>query len=669
MGIHTYSFSQLEALIQKRKRAEREVSPEALECRYDFEKFRKYVCDHDSPEHHRRWIDLLNTKEDSKCLRGVGGKHTLILSPRGSAKSSFTVEWAAWVIGVHTAPEHRIPFKVLYVSYSIEVAMSKSEQIQEILSSQKYQEVFPWIRPGKKWGQKVWDIDKIHAGLPTLGEPYTLSCAGMKGAVAGKRAHLCWRGETLIWSWIAGELHPRSIRIDELTRYTKVQVLTFNEQSRKTEWKRVEAFSERQVTELCQVQTDSGIELWGTPEHPVYTLEDGYKPAENLNVGQSVLTLEAGEEVARDSVSAVQVFTVDPTWVYDLQVEGNHNYFANGILVHNCIFDDLIKGPDQIENPTIRERMDNNWTNVIRPVMYEGARAVCLGTRMRTDDIFETTFTREREWEVIEESAIVEDENGEERSYWQEAHSLDHLRFLREDDPIAFALQYQNRIPEEGEGILHPDMWIEGTPPPLDEFDNICIGSDFSASVKEKADYTVFILFGKKGQEYWVLDMRRGRWGGNIDKCDVLLVMLIENGILETETEYSVDYRSGKVSWKLDNPNDIPVIRQTHLYATLFAESMSYQVSFQSDWINYVQNQLGLWSISCFPLGVKGDKTQRLRGITGVMQRGQVICNRYAKLKRLYQELFSSMGKDDCSDAFVLGLTGMGARPNLGMSA
>ncbi|UBF29852.1 hypothetical protein K9N68_37210 (plasmid) [Kovacikia minuta CCNUW1] len=289
---------------------------------------------------------------------------------------------------------------------------------------------------------------------------------------------------------------------------------------------------------------------------------------------------------------------------------------------------------------------------------------------MRADDIYETTFTAERDWEVIEESAILEDEEtGEEASYCPEIHSLQYLQFLREDDPNAFSLQYQNKVPQEGQGIIHSDWWIEDNPPNLEDFDSLAISSDFSASLKEKADYTVFILWGKRrnnGQdEYWVLDMRRGRWSGNIDKCNVLIAMLLDWGMLETENEYEINYRTGKVTWFLDDPSEVPIIKQTNFYLNFFTEAQSYQVSFRSDWINYVQNALGIWSVTCVPLTLKGDKIQRLRGVTGVMQRKQVKVNKYRKMKRLKQELLSEMGKDDCRDCYTLGLIGFGVRPNL----
>lgn len=516
MPFHAYSYTVFEAKHAYTNRTKREIDPRALACQTDFLKFREYVCGHTSPAHHRRWERILNTGEDSKCLTKIGGPNTLILAPRGSAKSTFQVEWTAWVIGIHTLEDIGIPIKVLYVSYSIEVAMLKSEQIKDILSSDKYQEVFPHIRPGKKWGDKIWDIDKLHANLPLLGENYTMATAGMKGAVASKRASL-------------------------------------------------------------------------------------------------------------------------------------------------VVMDDLIKSPEQIENPQIRERMASNWSNVIRPVMYEGARAVCLGTRMLADDIYESTFTRERGWEVIEESAIVENEDGEEESYWPDQHSLEHLQFLRDDDPPSFTLQFQNRLPEEGEGLIQKEWLVDGVPPDLDQFDSLCVSSDLSSSEKEKADYTVFLLWGRIADEYWLLDMRRGRWGGNIDKCNVLIAMLCDWGILEAETDYEVNYRSGKVTW-LCPPDENPVVLQTNYYLNFYTEGVSYQLSLKADWKKYVQSTLNIWNITCLPLQVKGDKLQRMRGITGVLQRRKVFFNKYRKLKRVKQELLGNAGKDDCSDSFVLGLVGMGVR-------
>ena len=60
---------------------------------------------------------------------------------------------------------------------------------------------------------------------------------------------------------------------------------------------------------------------------------------------------------------------------------------------HLCIIDDAIKSADDIKNKDIRQAMEDNWNAVIVPTMFEGARAICLGTRFRHDDIHSRTFT------------------------------------------------------------------------------------------------------------------------------------------------------------------------------------------------------------------------------------------------------------------------------------
>ena len=47
------------------------------------------------------------------------------------------------------------------------------------------------------------------------------------------------------------------------------------------------------------------------------------------------------------------------------------------------MIDDAIKSAADIGNPDIRKQMQDNWNAVIAPTMFEGGRAICLGTRFR----------------------------------------------------------------------------------------------------------------------------------------------------------------------------------------------------------------------------------------------------------------------------------------------
>ena len=121
----------------------REIPPQALQARESFEAFRQYVKGNETVEHQQVWNGALNTGQNSECLRGIAGPDTLILSPRDSAKSTFLIEWIAYQIGVHASPSVGIGLRVVYISYEVETAALKSEQIKRLIQTSKYQQVFP----------------------------------------------------------------------------------------------------------------------------------------------------------------------------------------------------------------------------------------------------------------------------------------------------------------------------------------------------------------------------------------------------------------------------------------------------------------------------------------------------------------------------------------------
>ena len=65
---------------------------------------------------------------------------------------------------------------------------------------------------------------------------------------------------------------------------------------------------------------------------------------------------------------------------------------------HLFLIDDPIKSSADIRNPTIREEMNNNWSSVIAPIVFEGGRSICLGTRFHPLDIHKTMFVPEKGW-------------------------------------------------------------------------------------------------------------------------------------------------------------------------------------------------------------------------------------------------------------------------------
>jgi hypothetical protein len=249
------------------------------QARENFGLFCAYVADKPPAQHHLNWHRHFVTDEDSSCLTKIAGPNIDLLGPRGSAKSTVLGLFTAWAIGVHTLAKK--PLQILYLSYTVDIARSKSATIKRIIESKKYQEVFPCVRLLKNvTSNEYWSIDHRFAGIDVTGdEQFTLCAAGLKGSVTSKRSHL-------------------------------------------------------------------------------------------------------------------------------------------------VIIDDPIKSAADISNPDIRKMMQDNWNAVIAPTMFEGGRAICLGTRFRHDDIHATTFSPQNNWTQIVLSAIQNDpKTGDEESYWPEMWS------------------------------------------------------------------------------------------------------------------------------------------------------------------------------------------------------------------------------------------------------
>lgn len=471
-------------------------------AREDFGFFCEFVADKPPAKHHQEWNRHFVTGEDSTCLIKIAGPNIDLLAPRGSAKSTVLGLLTAWAIGVHT--EAKLPLQILYLSYTVDIARSKSATIKRIIESKRYQEVFPTVRLLKNvTSNEYWSIDHKFAGIDVTGdEQFTLCAAGLKGSVTSKRSHL-------------------------------------------------------------------------------------------------------------------------------------------------VMIDDAIKSAADIANPDIRKMMQDNWNAVIAPTMFEGARAICLGTRFRHDDIHATTFNEQNNWMQIVLSAILNDpKTGEEESYWPDMWSLEYLKEKKRQAPIAFSFQYMNKIIRQNELSLAPELIVKAEI--STEFDTLGIGVDLSAGVKEKNDYTVMILGGRIEDRIHIIDYRRIRVMGNLEKLDAMKELLNDWSIVGKD----------------DNGNYFP----TYSTCDIWSEAVQYQASLEADFKRVCLNDEGLYNLIWHPVkGFRADKLARFRGIMGMFEDRKIIFNRYRNFTNLFEELtnFGVSGHDDCVDALVWLVTGLARKGQL----
>ena len=309
------------------------------------------------------------------------------------------------------------------------------------------------------------------------------------------------------------------------------------------------------------------------------------------------------------------------------------------------ILDDVIKSSEAIQNPAIRKKLITNWNEVVQPTLLEGGRAIALGTRFSAADIFATTFSEKNGWRVVTQQAIITDAHGIEQSYWPQMYSLEHLRKLRREDPISFSYQFQNKPVSQSE-IDFPADWLK-LGDISNSYDAVGIGIDLSSALKERSDWTVFLLLGRVDDRIECIDYRRLRAMGNIEKIEALCDLMLDWGIVEMEEE-----DGGRT--KKWYPTDVGV--------TAMVEAIAYQQSLQADAESIVQADRGLHNIQFKPVkSWRGDKLTRLRGTFGLFQSGRITWNRFINWEPFWSELlnYGNADHDDCPDALVIGLKGV----------
>jgi len=180
-------------------------------------------------------------------------------------------------------------------------------------------------------------------------------------------------------------------------------------------------------------------------------------------------------QIKIDAVSVVRELCCGKIPVYDLQVEGCNNFFAEEILTHNClIIDDPHKDREQAESLTMREKVWDWWTGTARerlePMPWAPfGVAIVMATRWNVDDFTGRLLGRKVDAEAegqrysppwieyrLPALAELDDPLGRQpgEALWPEKYPLPSLYAIKEDiGPYNWLSEYQ-QTPIRREGAL-----------------------------------------------------------------------------------------------------------------------------------------------------------------------------------------------------------------------
>jgi phage terminase large subunit-like protein len=179
------------------------------------------------------------------------------------------------------------------------------------------------------------------------------------------------------------------------------------------------------------------------------------------------------------------------------------------------------------------------------------------------------------------------------------------------------------------------ELFVKGQIP--DTFDQIGVGIDLSSGLRERNDYSVFMLGGRLDDKAYIIDQRRIRCMGNIEKVEALCDLLFE--------------------WNLLIKDEVGHYLPTRSDVTIWPEEVSYQKSFQGDFRRIAFDEWGLTNLRVSPVrGVRGDKLARFRGVMGLFETGRVVFNKYRDFRVTFDEIMNlgHSPHDDCADALQI---------------
>jgi predicted phage terminase large subunit-like protein len=222
-------------------------------------------------------------------------------------------------------------------------------------------------------------------------------------------------------------------------------------------------------------------------------------------------------QIYYDTVSSISIISDSPVIVYDIQVEGCNNFFAENVLVHNClIIDDPIKNSEEADSQIYRKKIWDWFQTTAYTRLEPGGAIILIMTRWHPDDLA-GRLLRQMEnggehWDVVSLPAIAEENDLLGRApgsaLWPAR--FDEKALAKKKKTLSqrwWSAMYQQRpVPREG-GLFCKD-WFEV----VTDYPNDAIHVRYwDLAATKNGDYTAGVLVAEKDGIYYVVDVQRLR--------------------------------------------------------------------------------------------------------------------------------------------------------------
>jgi predicted phage terminase large subunit-like protein len=354
----------------------------------------------DGQEYVPSWFHSLLTKKLQEAYERLqrGEKVRLIIEcpPRHGKTRTAAELFPAWVMG-------KSPIPIISCSYSFELAVTTGGNTKDVITDPLYQAIFPDVKLRPDMTAKDnWATTK---GAKYLG-------TGVGGGITGK-GFKCLSPDSLVES-TRGAMPVSDIKPGD-------KVLGYNHDINTREWTTVRAVA-ASISDKRIVRVGN---LKATEDHRVFTKYKGYVEAQHLQEDDIILSnvwRSVREENLRGEAHSIEApYNYD--YVVDIQTDTG-NFFADGILVHNCgIVDDPFKNRQEADSATTREMVWSWWKSTFYTRQEGNSAIIVIATRWHLDDLIGKLLQQQEDneaaglpegsydkWEVIKFPAIAEED-------------------------------------------------------------------------------------------------------------------------------------------------------------------------------------------------------------------------------------------------------------------
>lgn len=188
-----------------------------------------------------------------------------------------------------------------------------------------------------------------------------------------------------------------------------------------------------------------------------------------------------------------------------------------------ALIDDPIKGREDADSKAFRDSLWKWYTSTLRTRLEgEGSILITL-TRWHNDDLVGRLLELAKsdpnadQWKILMLPALKENDKNEEdprqigEGLWLNKFTMKNYMALKAGGERDWSALYQQRPSIEGGNIIKRAHFRYYSVLPA-RFDQVIQSWDFAVKDKQTSDYTVGGVWGRIGQDKYLIDLVRGRW-------------------------------------------------------------------------------------------------------------------------------------------------------------